>query len=169
MGNHFHSLGSFNTMRREEVAENLTNQAFEFFYWFSRFEFALKENGHLKSHGMGSKAEPGWDEFVIHWQDLYAASPEAAELLAKPPEAQFVLANDQLAWRPVGLSDCRFDLAKVVRLIKTVRNNLFHGGKHGGASWDSPQRTASLLSTSKSVLDQLAQLASLEADYSQYY
>jgi hypothetical protein len=85
------------------------------------------------------------------------------------PETQIVAPNGELAWRPVGLDNCKSDLAKVVRHLKTVRNNLFHGGKHGGAGWDDPERTKLLLSSGKAVLDQLAQLAGLEADYTQYY
>jgi len=37
-------------MRREDVSDQLSNLAFEFFFWFSRFEFALKENRYLSSH-----------------------------------------------------------------------------------------------------------------------
>lgn len=156
-------------MRKEDVGAELSKQAFDFFFWFSRFEFALKENGYLKSHLPGRNAEPGWDEFVGRWNLKYTPSTEAKELLASPPERQIVLANDVLDWKPVGLGDCNSELAKVVRLIKTVRNNLFHGGKHGGAGWDNPQRTQQLLTASKAVLNQLAKLASLQADYTQYY
>jgi hypothetical protein len=156
-------------MRKEDVTANLSSLAFDFFYWFSRFEFALKENGYLKSHVPGEKAEPGWQEFSEKWAPKYVVSTEAALLLAKPPERQVVVGSDKLDWKPVGLSDCKSDLAKVVRLVATVRNNLFHGGKHGGAGWDNPTRTEELLVASKAVLGQFAQLASLEADYTQYY
>jgi len=44
-------------MRREEVNEKVSALAFEFFFWFSRFEFALKENGYLKVHRIGATAE----------------------------------------------------------------------------------------------------------------
>ncbi len=156
-------------MRKEDVTANLSDLAFKFFYWFSRFEFALKENGYLKSHVPGENAEPGWNEFVDKWQLRYATSSEAKFLLESPPERQIVLAGDTLDWKPVGLGDCKSDLAKIVRLVSTVRNNLFHGGKHGGADWDEPNRTEELLLTSKVVLDQLADLASINADYTQYY
>jgi hypothetical protein len=156
-------------MRKEDVPSNLSVLAFDFFYWFSRFEFALKENRYLKSHTQGENAEPGWEEFVSKWHSQYASSAEAKCLLALPPERQIVLANDNLDWKPVSLDDCKSDLAKIVRLVKTVRNNLFHGGKHGGKGWDNPKRTEKLLTASKIILDQLAELASIEADYTQYY
>lgn len=156
-------------MRKEDVTSDLSSLAFNFFYWFSRFEFALKENAYLKSHDIGAKAEAGWDDFVMMWGDQYAASDEALSLLKASPESQFIAANDQLTWKTVDLTACKSELAKVVRLLKTIRNNLFHGGKHGGAGWDDSKRTALLLSSGKTVLDQLATLASFEADYTQHY
>jgi len=158
-------------MRKDDVDSDLSILAFDFFYWFSRFEFALKENCYLKSHVPGEKAEPGWDEFTTKWREHYVASAEANALLAAPPQRQIVGANGCLdqTWNTVGLQDCKYDLEKIVRLVKTVRNNLFHGGKHGGESWDDPKRTRELLTIGHAILDQLAQLTSLEPDYKQKY
>lgn len=156
-------------MRKEDIASDLPQLAFDFFYWFSRFEFALKENAYLKSHVIGAKAEASWDDFVMKWGGQYAASGEALSLLEASPESQIIAANDQLAWKTVGLTDCKSELEKVVRLLKTIRNNLFHGGKHGGAGWDDSKRTAFLLSSGKTVLDQLAALALFDADYTGHY
>lgn len=156
-------------MRKEDVAADLSRLAFDFFYWFSRFEFALKENAYLRNHTPGANAEPGWEEFVERWQTQYIVSPEGLALMVAKPERQVVTDHDQLQWKEVGLADCKSDLARVVRLLKTIRNNLFHGGKHGGAGWDDPKRTTLLLSSGKAVLNELARVASLEADYTQYY
>ncbi|MBX3647316.1 MAG: hypothetical protein KF766_06555 [Rhodocyclaceae bacterium] len=156
-------------MRIENIDTNLSGIAFDYFYWFSRFEFALKENMYLKSCKIGAKAEPGWGKFVEKWQAKYSVTPEANALLIAKPEQQIVARNADLDWAPVRLDDCKSDLAKVVRLLKTVRNNLFHGGKHGCEGWDDSKRTELLLSSGKKVLDQLAQLASLDADYKRYY
>lgn len=155
-------------MRLTEAANELSRQAFEFFYWFSRFEFALKENSYLKGKADGRRAEPDWNGFIQDWQESYVITPEAESLLASPPEIQIVT-REGLAWKPVSLEGCHSDLDKVVRLIKTVRNNLFHGGKHGNSGWDDPDRTAKLLSASKAVLDTLARMAEMEADYTQFY
>lgn len=156
-------------MRKNDVDENLSALAFDFFYWFSRFEFALKENGYLKSRKVGVKAEAGWNAFVEEWHTQYTASTEASALLAEPPEQQIVSPNNGLCWKAVELDKCGSELAKVVLLLKTVRNNLFHGGKHGGAGWDDPSRTMFLLSSGMAVLNQLVQLGLLDADYTQYY
>lgn len=48
-------------MRREEIDIELKDATFEYFFWFSRFEFALKENRYLKDHAQGAKAEPSWE------------------------------------------------------------------------------------------------------------
>lgn len=156
-------------MQRDDVDAELSGLAFDFFYWFSRFEFALKANGYLKSHTAGENAEPGWKEFVDKCHSSYSLSVEAGRLLAAHPGRQIVLVNDTLDWRPVGLDDCKSELEKVVRLVKAVRNNLFHGGKHEVAGWDDKKRTRELLLLSKAVLDQLAALAGIEADYTRHY
>jgi len=156
-------------MRREAITPEISSLAVDFFFGFSRFEFALKANGYLKSHKLGAKAEPGWTAFVEKWKVGYESSPEAVALVEARPEQQIVDANGDLAWRPVDLRRHTSELARVVCLLKTVRNNLFHGGKHGDVGWDDPERTKFLLTVGKRVLDQLVQLASLEADYRQQY
>lgn len=138
-----------NSVRREDVTIDLSQLAFDFFFWFSRFEFALKENGFLKPHLPNASAKPGWDEFVSRWSESYTPSAEALSLIKSAPSRQIVLNNDELSWRPVGLADCTSELAKVVRLVKTVRNNLFHGGKHSGNGWDESERTARCLRTAR--------------------
>jgi hypothetical protein len=55
-------------MRHDDIPDDLKRLAFNFFYWFSRFEFALKEARCLKSADEGAKAEVGWDLFIEkHW------------------------------------------------------------------------------------------------------
>ena len=58
-------------MQRDHVPSDITAFAFEFFFWFSRFEFALKENAYLESHSPGAKADPGWREFVKKHEARY--------------------------------------------------------------------------------------------------
>ncbi|ENA26965.1 hypothetical protein HMPREF1487_09444 [Pseudomonas sp. HPB0071] len=87
-------------MRLTEATNELSRQAFEFFYWFSRFEFALKENSYLKGKADGRRAEPDWNGFIQDWQESYVITPEAESLLASPPEIQIVT-REGLAWKPV--------------------------------------------------------------------
>lgn len=156
-------------MQKDAVPVGLTALAFDFFYWFSRFEFALKENKCLENNEVGAIAQPGWQVFIKEWHKAYQMSAEAQAILDASPEQQVVEANRELAWRAVNLANCKSDLARVVRLLQTVRNNLFHGGKHGGAGWDDPARTELLLKSGIQVLGQFATLAGIEADYVQIY
>lgn len=156
-------------MRRADVNGELETLAFDFFYWFSRFEFALKENAYLHSHVVGDRAAPGWDEFVNAWSAAYQPSASSVQLLALAPKRQVVDAKDALLWKDETFNGCNSELAKVVRLLKNVRNNLFHGGKHGVKDWDDPPRTRALLGCGKKVLDELVDMAGLHADYTRYY
>lgn len=77
-------------MRLKEIDDDLKKISFEFFYWFSRFEFALKENNFLKDKNVGTKAEPNWEEFREKFKNEYAASAEANRLIQLHPKRQFV-------------------------------------------------------------------------------
>jgi hypothetical protein len=156
-------------MRREEVPSHVSTLAFDFFFWFSRFEFALKENEFLKTQTVGANADPGWKEFADKFSAVYAASASAKRLLELSPNQQTVGPGNSLKWKPITFPRGTTQLHQVVRLLKTVRNNLFHGGKHGGGGWDSPQRTEELLKVGITVLDELAVLGGFDADYRRYY
>jgi hypothetical protein len=156
-------------MQHDSVTGSLTQKAFEFFFWFSRFEAALKESGFLKNEAEGATAEPSWQHFVEVFASEYALTESGKKLIELAPERQVVGNGKKLSWRPVGISDCRTELCKVVRMLKTVRNNVFHGGKSGGAGWDQPKRAEELLDAGTSELHALAKLAGLEADLWQMY
>ena len=156
-------------MRREEITKELENASFEYFYWFSRFEFALKENGFLKSTEAGANAEPYWEGFKERYAGDYTLSRDANKLLELHPKRQIVNDNQELDWRPVGIDHCNNELCKIVTMLNTVRNNLFHGGKHGDMDMDNIERNLQLLYVSKLVLDQLAEFAGFDADYTRYY
>src|SRR3546814_12781427 len=68
----------------------------------------------------------------------YALSPAAQALLAEKPRRQIVGDPDH-GFEDVPFSPNTADLDKVVAYANTVRNNLFHGGKHGHAQWDDPE------------------------------
>lgn len=156
-------------MQHDSITGSLTQKAFQFFFWFSRFEAALKESGFLKSEARGATAEPSWERFVKTYAGNYALTESGKKLIELAPERQVVGNGKNLSWCPVGIDDCRTDLCKVVRMLKTVRNNVFHGGKSGGAGWDQPERTEELLDAATSELQALGKLAGLEADLRQIY
>ena len=131
--------------------------------------FQREGNRYLKNITVGAKAEPSWDRFVNKWSDRYSPSDEAKELIGASPKRQVVAPDGDLEWKPVRLNEFDNDLARVIRLLNIVRNNLFHGGKHDADGWDDAARMEQLLKLGIAVLDQLATLAAIEADYKRYY
>lgn len=138
--------------------------AFDFFYWFVRFEYALKENKFVRARRDGG-AEADWGQFIDKHHGAYVLSAPAKTLFAAPPQFQVVIEDKAMKWVPVELADCKSELAQVVRLLKTMRNNLFHGGKKGPEGWSDPKRMKELLTLGKAILDEFAALAGMEADY----
>lgn len=145
-----------------------TGFSLRFFYWFSRFEFALKECGYLKSHEFGAPAQPDWQEFTKKHQNNYRLTAAAKELIAANPLRQIV-GRAGIEFAQVGMDDRPNDLERVTRLARTVRNNLFHGGQHGEKTWDDPDRIRTLLPLVIRVLNELAEHAGIESDYRRWY
>ena len=157
-------------MRNEDVSVALRELTFNFFHRFSRLEFALKEAGYLRNQNPGSWAIPHWDRFVSDWENKYSASKAAADLIAAAPEEQVVAADGRsLEFRKVEFDGRATNLKKVVKLARTVRNNLFHRGKHDAAGWDDEARIESLLPLTIAVLGEVASLAGIESDYEGVY
>jgi hypothetical protein len=59
-------------MRKKDIDEELQEASFDFFYWFSRFEFALKENRLLQCEKVGAPTEPSWRKFHHKFGTTYA-------------------------------------------------------------------------------------------------
>lgn len=104
----------------------------QFFGLFSRFEYSLKRSGFLKT---GSKAEPNWDKYANSIQGRFGQLQDAefqkavAFLLKEPPKTQVVSGNN-LGWSNTLRGPGEHQERYVLRLVSTVRNNLFHGGKY---------------------------------------
>ncbi|RWO26663.1 hypothetical protein [Mesorhizobium sp.] len=124
-------------MRHEEVEEDLRPLIFDFFFWFSRFESALKENNWLQSKTVGATALADWKGFVETYAGDYVPSDAAGRLVVANPQKQIV-GDAGLAFTDVTFTDSASQLDRVTLLLKTVRNNLFHRGKHGSAYSDRP-------------------------------
>jgi hypothetical protein len=152
-------------MKRTEITPSLQDAAFDFLFWFSRFEFGLKEKQFLKSTDAGKKAEPNWDKFVKKHRNGYAPGPGARALIAARPRQQVVAANAGLGWKELQFEANEFELQKVTLLLRLLRNNLFHGGRHGDPQWDDPESTMRLLGQGRLALDELAELGGFGSDY----
>jgi len=147
----------------------------EFFFVFSRFEFALKEAGYVTTSGRNSdNAAPDWDAFVKQYKKIYQRSDDADEavsyLLSNPPQKQKVFRDEsgkfRTVWEPFK-ADTKAPLLKIlVDIVKVVRNNLFHGGKYGDKGWDDKDRVELLLRNSAIVIKEWL---NLEQDLDVYY
>jgi hypothetical protein len=142
---------------------------YDFFFKFSSFEFALKKYKYRKPGKYNNNAEPDWSSFVIDFEKAYQPCESTNQLLQEPPRRQ-IIKNGNLDWEDLSFGKNDSLLKKVSLSIKTIRNNLFHGGKHGDESWDNPDRIKFLLKNGNSVIDQLANLHDdLRAHYRDEY
>lgn len=115
---------------------------------FSRFEYALKENGFSRGGEDGVSAH--WGDFANALENLRDAPPEALRRAieyfdAQPPQLQ-ILRNGVLDWRDTQLVNKNND--ELLILVRRVRNNLFHGGK---MPFD-PMRDSKLLKAAEMIL-----------------
>ena len=156
-------------MRQGEVPDDLRELVFSFFHKFSRFEFALKDAGKWRKGPYGA-ALPDWDGFVADHEATYQLTASATALVAANPKKQVVGDNDHgLEFTALTFDEDVSDLARVSRLARTVRNNLFHGGKHDAEGWENPARIRELLPLASTVLDEFAELAGISGDYEGAY
>ena len=107
---------------------------FRFFAFFSRFECALKRSGFLRE--INTRAEPDWDKYANSLRENFAnvdnqAFQDAVTfMLDAPPKRQVVLRNNALSWADTPMGQGEHREGYVLRLVRVVRNNLFHGGKY---------------------------------------
>jgi hypothetical protein len=135
---------------------------FDFFWKFSVFECALKREGFLQVD-RNDGAQPNWNEFgkrisgrsgevrADGFQDALRALVEAS------PQRQIVLGG-RLAWQPVERRIEESEEEFALRLVKIVRNNLFHGGKYPDGPVKEIARDRHVLLTALSVLKGCSEL-----------
>jgi len=155
-------------IRGENIDQDFRNLIFDFFYWFSRFEYALKERRYLISHVVGQKVEPSWREFWEAHEGNYIPSSSARTLLDAKPKRQIV-GETEHEFQDQPIPHGASDLQRLATYVRTVRNNLFHGGKHGMTYWDNPDRVRLLLTATIIVLGELAEVGGFGGDYDLYY
>lgn len=140
----------------------------EFFLVFSRFEYALKASGFFKRHPTDPprwpKAEPDWDSFAVSLRDTFNPSAtddlrQACEYLRDSPPNQQVILDDAVAWETPVRPDNETDIEFLLRMVRCVRNNLFHGGKYNIAVHEDTVRTEMLLRSSLTLLAACLKLA----------
>ncbi len=135
----------------------------DFFWRFSVFECALKRAGFLRENQNRSIAEPDWERFGESLKGRFDPEPipgfgGAVERLRKLSPHSQVVEDGQLRWRPVNQGSGEPEEKYVIRLLKTVRNNLFHGGKYPDGPIAEVSRNREILGAAISVLRGLYEL-----------
>ncbi len=132
--------------------------AWEFFVFFSRFEYALKRHQAYLMPGTGD-AQPNWDRFASKnaanfSRDTSPALQKAVEFyIAQPPRKQ-LRHEGEMNWSAPQEWDGREPrLVWLLRVIRTVRNNLFHGGKFPLLPIEEPSRDRDLIANGLAILN----------------
>lgn len=142
----------------------------EFFVTFSRFEYALKRAQFVKGD-KHHNAQPDWCRFAREvagrLDDVKDEEFKGAKsyLLQNPPRKQ-VLRDKSMSWEANCKRNQESEGQYLLRLVRDVRNNLFHGGKYDQGSVDDHSlRNNDLLKASLTILDWCLQLDGTLASY----
>lgn len=149
-----------------EVIKRISNSedrqlAWQFFIFFSRFEYALKRSGkYLKKDS--DFAEADWDNFAKDFSRKFSkfASPElqqAVDYFIESPPRKLKRKGTQIEysepWKYNSNNSNYTFFEWLLLSIRTVRNNLFHGGKFPGTPISDPSRDRVLLYHSITILN----------------
>jgi hypothetical protein len=142
----------------------------EFLGTFARFEYALKRAGYVE--GNEKAVATAWDRFG---RDLASFSPDVlASVVAccpylqrYPPKKQ-VLQDNQLVWKARGASGGSA-IEEILLGIRTVRNNVFHGGKFPEGLVTEPLRDEQLIRDCLAVLNSLLSSRGLPRAIVEYF
>lgn len=147
---------------------------FQFFFIFSRFEYCLKRSEKYLKVGHKNRAEPDWDKYSNDLKGKFTTTKNTEfeqalkSLIDTPPKHQIVK-EGALTWVDT-IQGCgeRYE-TYILRLVRTVRNNLFHGGKFplpSGPIQDTG-RNICLLQASISVLEKCVALSNFDSIFTE--
>ena len=131
--------------------------AWHFFVFFSRMEYALKRTSrYLKNTPV---AEPNWDRFGADHderfrQSLLPVTDLAIDYLEANPPRKQIQVDGRMSWsEPRRSEENEKQLTWLLLAIRTVRNNLFHGGKFPLIPMPDPSRDRDILMNSLAILN----------------
>ncbi|MCP5078503.1 MAG: hypothetical protein GY951_10680 [Psychromonas sp.] len=122
---------------------------------FSRAEYALKSAEY--AIGNENKVDPAWDRYANEIHDDFINIKEkpivdaASYLLNNPPRKQ-VLEGNKVKFVNQTVDHKQKSTQQILRMVRTVRNNLFHGGKYLLDGEQEPGRNQELVASSLTVL-----------------
>ncbi len=135
---------------------------FEFFLRFSRFEFALKAMGFAQGDLEGVRPDwPGYASSLRGRFDKTFSKPllGACDFILNNPPHRQILVDGRLAWNTQAQLPGEHEVEFLLRMVRGVRNNLFHGGKYNIAVHEDTNRSEALLRSSLLILDECLRLS----------
>jgi len=115
----------------------------------------------LKRTGFGKRWSDGsvsvdWSKLTAYisttFFDRMRAAPEAEVVFSDPPQKQVLSSENVLSWKATKVP---IDNATLLGAVRTIRNNLFHGGKLPSVPGTEPARNEALLQAGLFVIEQL--------------
>jgi hypothetical protein len=161
-------------MPETRVSEELL---LEFFLTFSRFEYALKAKGFFqkstheqekkfRKKAVSIEARPDWDNFAKSLQTAFKADKttelkKACEYIYLSPPMRQIIISGGVEWESTPPKDSASisNIEFILQMVRRVRNNLFHGGKHSNKPFEDAERTELLLKNSLVILNECLTLA----------
>lgn len=133
----------------------------KFFITFSRFEYALKRGGY--ANGNENEVKANWDTLARdlreHFQpDRTDELRRAVDYIERHPPKKQIWKDHELGWANNTRPPNGPQLLSLTCFIRTVRNNLFHGGKFLPSSVRDVSRDSTLLDSSLIILDECLRL-----------
>jgi hypothetical protein len=129
-----------------------TTLVMNYFAGFSRFEFALINSGIIQNPAQGTQHHltADWIAFAVRiephfdYQRTQELRDAVAYLEGHPPN-RLSRVNGVLSWVRNDDADNKTRLGRLAVHVKTIRNNLFHGGKYPNTPELPAERDAQLL------------------------
>ena len=149
--------GGASTELVDWIARDSRSLVLEFFADFSRAEYALKHEKFAKKDGNGN-ALADWKRFAnsIETELVAVRDREFVEargiLLGNPPRKQVLAGDGSVIWRDNPRRPSETDAQYLLRLVRDVRNNLFHGGKYRNGPESGAERNTLLLRAGLTIL-----------------
>jgi hypothetical protein len=138
----------------------------DFFLTFSRFEFALKNSGFYikrRNTSLPYEARPDWDSFAQRLKDLFHTDTtkhlrDACDHLLYNPPWREVVGGNMLGWDTTAEDESLSEIERLLRYVRRVRNNLFHGAKFSTLAELETVRNVALLEDSLVILRECLRL-----------
>jgi hypothetical protein len=151
-------LNRFKKLYKRSINSKCRILVYDFFIAFSRFECALK-NSIRFANVRYNKVEANWELFTSSFDQDFDRSysnelnDAVSYIIENPPKIQ-KLQVDRLVWEDNIIDENTVLTTILGRHIRTIRNNLFHGGKFNGEHEPDISRNYLLLNSAMIILEE---------------